>query len=217
MQVSIGKVHEILAKESSKWHVPVAELIELQTNDPFKVLVATILSARTKDQTTSAVCERLFAVIKKPEDFEALSIKEIEQLIYPVGFYRNKARFLKQLPGVLKNEFSGKIPETIEELLRIPGVGRKTANLVRGVAFGKPAICVDTHVHRITNRLGYVRTKTPHETEMALRKKLPKKYWISLNTLLVALGQNICTPLSPWCSRCPIGRYCGKVGVTSKR
>lgn len=213
----IDTVYNILQKEVQQYKVPVADLVQIQTRDPFKVLVATILSARTKDETTSSVLPRLFEKVKTPSDLNTLSVTEIEALIFPVGFYHNKAKFLKELPVVLEKEFHGKIPETVEELTTLPGVGRKTANLVVAVAFQKPAICVDTHVHKIMNRLGYVKTKTPLETEMALRKKLPVKYWTTINMLLVAFGQNICRPVSPFCSRCPVRQYCNRVGVTTFR
>ena len=146
-----------------------------------------------------------------------LTLKEVETLIYPVGFYKTKARHLKQLPITLEKEFNNKIPETIEQLIQLPGVGRKTANLVRSIAFRKPAICVDVHVHRICNRLGYLKTKNPYETEMALRKKLPKKYWERINVLFVAFGQTICKPVSPFCSKCPVKQYCNQVGIKKSR
>lgn len=215
--VPIDTVYDILKKEVQQYKVPVADLVQIQTRDPFKVLLATILSARTKDETTSAVLPRLFEKVHTPGDLQKLSITEIEALIFPVGFYHNKAKFLKELPVVLEKEFQGKIPETVEELTKLPGVGRKTANLVVAVAFQKPAICVDTHVHKIMNRLGYVKTKTPLETEMALRKKLPVKYWTTINMFLVAFGQNICRPVSPFCSRCPVRQYCQRVGVVQSR
>lgn len=215
MQPNIPKIYSILKKQNL--HAPVAELISIRTNNPEKILLATILSARTKDETTAAASARLFSKIRSLNDLEIIPEKEIQQLIYPVGFYKTKAKHLKQLPKVLKEKFNSKIPETIEELIQLPGVGRKTANLVRAVAFNKPAICVDTHVHRIMNRLGYVKTRNPHETEMALRKKLPKQYWEKLNALFVAFGQTICTPVSPWCSRCPIRQYCKRRGVKKQR
>ena len=196
---------------------PIVELIEAQTKDPFKVLVTTILSARTKDETTTAVVKKLFKKINRASDFRKYSVTQIEKLIYPVGFYKNKARFLKELPDVLDEKFSGDIPSTIDELVQLPGVGRKTANLVVAVAFSKPAICVDVHVHRISNRLGYIVTETPFETEMLLRDILPKRYWKTYNTYLVAFGQHTCRPLSPKCSQCPVKKYCKRVGVTSKR
>src|SRR3989338_1129413 len=215
--VDIDAIYKILIKEVANYNVPVVDLIQIQTNDPAKVLLATILSARTKDQTTVQACKKLFARIKKIDELEKFSIKEIEQLIYPVGFYHTKAKHLKDLPKVLREEFAGKIPETVEELIRLPGVGRKTANLVVAVGFQKPGMCVDVHVNRITNRLGYVKTKNPFETEKALRKKLPLKYWERINSMLVLFGQNTCTPISPWCSRCPIIQYCNRVGVESSR
>jgi len=216
-KVQIDKIYSILKKEVKNYSVPIVDLIQIQTNDPHKVLIATILSARTKDETTSAVCRRLFGKVSKVQDLGNLSEKQISDLIYPVGFYKTKAKHLKQLPAVLKEKFNNHIPETVEELVELPGVGRKTANLVVAVGFKKPGMCVDTHVHKITNRLGYVKTRNPFETEMALRKKLPLKYWESFNSMLVAFGQNTCRPVSPWCSKCVIKQYCNKIGVTSSR
>ena len=217
MKVDIDSVYKILKKEVQHYKVPVVDLVEVQTENPFKVTLATILSARTKDEVTLKAVEKLFSKVKKPSDLDKLSKKEIEKLIYPVGFYHNKAEHLKKFPLVLKREFNNIIPSTVEELVKLPGVGRKTANLVVAVAFNKPAICVDTHVHTITNRLGYVHTKNPLRTEFQLRKKLPKKYWITFNSILVAFGQNLCRPVSPFCNRCPIDKYCNKVGVTTHR
>jgi endonuclease III len=205
--VDIGKIYDILKEEVKNYKVPVVDLIQVQTKDPFKVLVTTILSARTKDETTVKAVKKLFKKIGKPIDLEKYSEKEIQELIFPVGFYKNKAAYLKQLPKALEM-FDGKVPDKIDDLLKLPGVGRKTANLVIVIAFNKPGICVDVHVHRISNRLGYVYTKTPFETEMALRKKLPKKYWLGYNSILVAFGQNTCRPITPKCHRCPITRYC---------
>ncbi|MCB9362793.1 endonuclease III [Candidatus Woesearchaeota archaeon] len=216
-KVDIDQVMQILIMECDKLHVPVVDLIKIQTNDPFKVLIATILSARTKDETTGSVSERLFKTVKSPADFRKYSIPEIEKLIFPVGFYKNKAKFLKQLPDVLDEKFGGIIPDTVEELVELPGVGRKTANLVVAVAFEKPAICVDTHVHKITNRLGYVRTKTPFDTEMALRKKAPIRWWKEINRVFVTWGQSICTPTSPHCSKCALFEHCNRVGVNRSR
>jgi len=187
---------------------PVVDLIQIKTEDPFKVLVTTILSARTKDETTAKVAEKLFQKVNKVEDFDKLSYEELDEIITPVGFHRVKAKHLKQLPKVLKDKFNGKIPEEIDDLLLLPGVGRKTANLVRAVAFKKPAICVDVHVHRICNRWGYVKTKTPFKTEMALREKLPEKYWLNFNSYVVAFGQNLCKPRKPQCERCPVAEFC---------
>ncbi len=214
--VDIDNVYYTLKREFDKFQIPIVDSIEAQTKDPFKILVTTILSARTKDETTSKVVKTLFSVIEKPEDFDRYSVEEIEELIYPVGFFRNKANHLKKLPKILKEKFNNIIPDEIEDLIELPGVGRKTANLVRVIAFKKPGICVDVHVHRITNRLGYVQTKIPFETEMALRKKLPKKYWLMFNSYLVAFGQNHCFPRNPKCSSCMIYDECERVGVVTK-
>jgi len=192
---------------------PIVDLIQIKTEDPFKVLVATILSARTKDETTAKAAEKLFTKVQKIEDLENIPLSELDALITPVGFHRVKAKHLKELPKVLKDKFAGIIPAEIDELLELPGVGRKTANLVRAVAFQKPAICVDVHVHRICNRWGYLKTKTPLETEMTLRQKLPLKYWLNFNSYLVAFGQNLCTPRKPKCEKCPIAEFCNQVGV----
>lgn len=196
--------------------VPVVDLIAVQTKDPFKVLVATILSARTKDETTALAAERLFQHGDTREALAKLPQQKIEKLIHPVGFFRNKAKYLAQLPASLER-FNGKVPDTIDELVTLPGVGRKTANLVRSVAFGKPAICVDTHVHRIMNIWGYVDTGTPLETEMALRDTLPEEYWLSVNSILVAFGQSLCKPVRPHCDICPLQADCPKQGVTPRK
>ena len=213
----VSRVYQILTQQVKYYKVPVVELIEVQTKDPFKILIATMLSARTKDETTSAVCIKLFSRVHTLHDLQRIPLQELEQLLYPVGFYKTKAKHLKKLPLVLHEQFGDTIPQTIDELLHLPGVGRKTANLVVATAFHQPAICVDTHVHRIMNRLGYLKTKTPYETEMVLRKKLPQKYWIGLNAMLVAFGQHLCRPISPHCSVCPIKKYCKRVGVSSSR
>lgn len=212
----IDIIYRKLETEFSKRQAPVVDLVEAQTKDPFKILVATILSARTKDETTTEVIGNLFSVVETPDDLDKYTLEEIEELIYPAGFFRNKARFLKELPGVLRDKFNNRIPEEIEDLIKLPGVGRKTANLVRAIAFKKPAVCVDVHVHRISNRLGYVQTNTPLETEIALRAKLPEKYWINFNSYLVSFGQNHCTPRNPKCSTCPIYDQCKRVGVETK-
>jgi endonuclease III len=209
----IDYIVKILRKEVKNYKVPVVDLIKVKTHDPFKILIATILSARTNDRVTSVVCEKLFSKVKSFEDLDRLKVLEIEKLIYPVGFYKNKAKQLKKLPSVIFSEFNGEIPSEIDDLVKLPGVGRKTANLVRVTAFDKYGICVDTHVHRICNRIGYVKTATPFETEMALRKKLPKKYWKEINYLLVSYGQNTCVPISPFCSKCVIKEYCKRKNV----
>ncbi len=197
-------------------HVPIVDLIAVQTNDPFKVLVATILSARTKDETTAQAAGRLFATADTPEKLSVLSETELEKIIHPVGFFRNKAKYLHQLPEALAR-FGGNVPETIEELITLPGVGRKTANLVRSVAFNKPAICVDTHVHRIMNIWQYVTTDTPLKTEIALRNLLPEKHWISVNSILVAFGQSLCKPISPHCDICPLLGDCPQYGIKPRK
>jgi len=214
--MDINKIYKILERQFKSYPAPVVDLIEAQTKDPFKILVTTMLSARTKDQTTSEVAHRLFETVNKPEDLNNYTVEELEKMVFPVGFFRNKARYLKELPIVLKEEFNNNVPDEIDDLIKLPGVGRKTANLVRAIAFKKPAICVDVHVHRITNRFGYIKTKTPFETEMILREKLPKKYWININSYLVAFGQNHCTPLNPKCSTCTIYDECDRVEVKTK-
>ena len=213
----IDKIYHILKEEVMNYKTPVVDLIEIQTEDPFKVLVATILSARTTDQITTKVVGKLFASVNGLDDLAKLSLAEIEKLIYPIGFYKNKAKYLIELPAAVKKNFNGQIPDSVDELIKLPGVGRKTANLVVAVAFKKPAICVDIHVHRIMNRLGYVETKNPFQTEMALRSKLPEKYWITINSIFVAFGQYLCRPLSPHCSKCKIINYCNQTGVNTKR
>lgn len=203
---------ERLGEHFQKVKTPIIELIQASTKEPFKVLVATILSARTKDETTARAVNALFKVVHKAEDFDLLSIEELDAIIWQVGFHRAKSKHLKQLPAVLKEQFKGNVPSEIDDLLLLPGVGRKTANLVRAVAFGLPAICVDIHVHRICNRWGYINTKTPLESEMALRAKLPAKHWLQINSYVVAFGQNLCTPRKPQCQRCPIREFCDRVG-----
>jgi len=207
-------VHRVLKKEFEKRKAPVIELIQAETRDPFKVLVATILSARTKDATTADVTRRLFKVVNGPSDLVRFSQKRLERLIFPTGFFRTKAKHLRELPAVLERRFGGRIPSSIDDLCELPGVGRKTANLVRSVAFDKHAICVDVHVHRICNRLGLLKTPTPFETEMTLRKILPKRYWKTWNSFLVSYGQTICRPVRPQCPECSIAQYCGRIGVS---
>ncbi len=209
----IPAVHKALKREYDRHDAPIIEFIQAQTGSTFKVLIATILSARTKDKTTTQVVRKLFKVVQNPDDLRRTPLDEIEKLLFPVGFYRVKAKHLKALPDVLDQEFAGRIPETIDELCKLPGVGRKTANLVVTVAFDKHGICVDVHVHRITNRLGLIKTKTPLETEMELRRILPKRYWKSWNRQLVSFGQTLCKPRHPQCNRCPIATLCEKIGV----
>lgn len=214
---TVEKVLRRLNKEVQKFHAPVMDLHETHEDEPFRILVGTMLSAQTKDGVTAEACKRLFKKIKGFKDLRRIDETELKKLIYPVSFYHTKAKHLKQLPEVIDEEFKGKIPETIEELIKLPGVGRKTANLVVSLAFNQDGVCVDTHVHRIMNRFGYVRTKTPHETEMRLRAKLPRKWWNLTNRILVAYGQNTCTPTSPWCSKCPVSELCEQKNVSRKR
>ena len=216
MTAPIEHLLDIVAKEVAGLKVPVVDLIAVQTKDPFKILVATILSARTKDETTAQAAERLFRHAPDQQGLAHLTEEKIAKLIYPVGFYRNKAKYLVKLPNALE-AFGDAVPDTVEQLVTLPGVGRKTANLVASVAFHKPAICVDTHVHRIMNIWGYVKTKDPLQTEITLRKKLPKKYWITVNSLLVAYGQAICRPVAPHCDRCALNEVCPQIGVTPRK
>lgn len=184
---------------------------------PFETLVSTILSLRTKDAVTEAASHRLLARAPTPEILASLSITEIERLIFPVGFYHTKAKHLIETCRSLLQDYGGRVPRSMEDLLKLPGVGRKTANLVLTVGFGDYGICVDTHVHRISNLWGFVRTKTPEETEFALRKKLPRRHWKTYNDILVTFGQNLCLPVSPWCSKCPVARYCPRIGLKRSR
>jgi len=191
--------------------------VAAESRDPFRVLIACILSLRTQDTTTGPAAARLFALADTPPAMLRLTPRQIERAIYPVGFYRTKARAIRAICRDIIERFDGRVPDEIDDLLTFTGVGRKTANLVVTMGYGKPGICVDTHVHRISNRLGYVRTRTPDETEQALRRRLPRRYWIGYNDLLVSVGQNVCTPISPRCSRCPVRALCRRVGVTSAR
>ncbi len=210
---SIPTVNRLLRRAFEQGKAPINDLMAVHVSKPFRILVSTVLSARTKDEMTARVCRKLFATVERPADFRRLTLKQIEQLIFPIGFYRAKAKHLKALPEVLDAEFDGKIPDTIEELCRLPGVGRKTANLVVAVAFDKPGICVDVHVHRISNRLGLVQTQTPAQTEQALRSLLSKRYWKGWNRYLVSFGQTVCTPRNPKCDACVISKYCDRIGV----
>jgi endonuclease-3 len=185
--------------------------------DPFGVLVATVISLRTKDEVTDVAAPRLLRAAPTPARLAKLEHRRIERLIYPAGFYRTKARVLRRLGRTLVREHRGRVPDTIEGLTALHGVGRKTANLVVTLGHGKPGICVDIHVHRICNRLGCVRTRSPDETEQALRRKLPRRWWIPINDLLVTFGRTTCTPVSPWCSRCPVTDVCRRVGVGRTR
>ena len=210
----IHQVVRILKREIRQWPVPaLAKYVET----PFTVLISCILSLRTQDRTTLAASDRLFEIATTPDSTLAVPVKKIERAIYPVSFYRTKARTIHAICRELLSRYGGNVPSDLDELLALPGVGRKTANIVVTLGFRKAGIAVDTHVHRISNRLGYVRTKTPDKTEMALRRKLPPRYWIVFNDLLVAYGQNLCKPISPHCSTCRIASYCGRIGVKTSR
>lgn len=213
----IDQVMSLLALEVQKWRSPAVTIVAHREGNPFKVLVSCILSLRTQDRTTGPASERLFALADTPGKMLHLTREEVERAIYPVGFYRNKAAQILEICRVLEEKYQGMVPDDLDELLAFKGVGRKTANLVVTLGFGKPGICVDTHVHRICNRWGYVGTKTPEETEMALRAKLPAEYWLVINDYLVTFGQNQCTPLSPRCSTCVLSGFCARTGVTRSR
>ena len=211
---NIDRVLSTLTRLIRQWKEPI---VGHYKDDPFATLISCLLSLRTQDATTSAASERLFALARTPQTMRRLPIRTIERAIYPVGFYKTKARTLHAVCSTLLDRYDGRVPEELDELLTIKGVGRKTANLVVTLAFNKPGICVDTHVHRISNRWGYVKTTTPEQTEMALRAKLPTRHWIIFNDLLVTFGQNLCHPTSPWCSRCSLARICPKTGVRHSR
>jgi endonuclease-3 len=214
----IHKMMRLLEKELEQFGLPpVSAMAEENIVDPFKILISTIISARTKDEVTGPATERLFALADSPEKMSRLLEERIEKAIFPAGFYHTKAKAIRKASQELVERFGSRVPDTLEELLTLPGVGRKTANLVMTLGHNKAGICVDTHVYRIMNRWGYVKTRTPHETEQALRAKLPKKHWIAVNTILVMHGQNICKPVSPFCSRCPVFKYCDRIGVTKSR
>ena len=207
-----------LRREVRKWKVPAVGVIAEDAIDrPFETLVSTILSLRTKDAVTEQASRRLLGRAPTPEAIARLPVAAVERFIYPAGFYRTKARNLKKTCRILLDRHGGKVPRRMEELLELPGVGRKTANLVITVGYGDYGICVDTHVHRISNLWGYVRTANPEETEFALRRKLPRKHWKTYNDLLVTYGQNLCVPVSPWCSKCPVQMHCEKVGLKRSR
>ena len=214
---NIHDIISLLTEEAKKWEIPIVTQLALQKYQPFNILISTLLSLRTKDETTAGATKRLFRLAGTPAEMLGLLPETIAQAIYPVGFYRNKARTILAVCRELLGRYGSQVPDTMEQLLALPGVGRKTANLVLTLGFAKEGICVDTHVHRISNRLGYVRTKTPEQTEFALREKLPQKYWINYNTLMVAFGRLICRPLSPFCSICPILSFCDRADVNRNR
>jgi len=212
----IDNIVTILKQETKRFNKPIVTKIS-KTRKPFKVLISCLLSLRTKDTVTAEASMRLFQLADTPQKMSKLNVTDIEKSIFPVGFYKTKAKTIKEICRTLLDNYEGKVPDEIEELLKLKGVGRKTANLVVTLGYGKLGICVDTHVHRISNRLGLIKTKTPEQTEFALRKMLPQKYWIIYNDLLVTYGQNICKPISPKCSECKIFDYCKRVGVRKFR
>ena len=214
---NIHEIINILRATSLEWREPIVTEIAQSSRDPFKVLISTIISLRTKDEVTREASERLYKLAETPEEILQLKKKKIEKAIYPAGFYRNKAKTILNISKDIIKKYDGRVPDDLDELLTLNGVGRKTANLVLTQGYNLPGICVDTHVHRISNRIGYVSTKNPKDTEFALRDKLPKEYWIEYNDLLVAFGQNICKPISPLCSQCPVHNHCMRVGVTIHR
>jgi endonuclease-3 len=216
-QHTIHSAISILQEEYRLWKTPAVTIVAQCDHSPFKVLISCLISLRTKDEVTASASSRLFERAATPGEMKNLQVEEIARLIYPAGFYRNKAAQILEISQRLVNDYDGIVPDEIDELLKFKGVGRKTANLVVTLGLGKPGICVDTHVHRICNRWGYVRTKSPDDTETALRKKLPAEYWVEINNLLVAFGQNHCHPISPHCSTCRLAEICDRVGVGLSR
>jgi endonuclease III len=213
----IGHVLRRLQREQAAWRETTLAQVQRETADPFQILIACILSLRTKDEVTAVASARLFHCARTPRALRKISQARIARTIYPVGFYRMKAATIHAVCEQLLAVHAGRVPDTLDTLLTLPGVGRKTANLVLTLGFHKPGICVDVHVHRISNRWSLVKTKTPEETEHALRACLPRRYWIAYNDMLVSFGQTICRPTSPWCSRCPVRHWCPQRGVTRHR
>lgn len=205
------------ALKKKKRNLPSVSLIALKMNTPYTVLISTLISLRTKDDVTLAASERLFSLADNPEKMLSLSDDEIEKAIYPAGFYKRKAQNIKEISKTLIEKYDGKVPSTQEELLALPGVGIKTANLTLNLGFNIDAICVDCHVHQIANRIGWIDTKTPEESVDALESIMPRRFWIPLNELLVAYGQNVCLSISPLCSECPICKECPKKGLKYSR
>jgi endonuclease III len=215
--IKINDVIKILKKELAVGAMPIVSHLADNQRDPFVILISTLLSLRTKDEVTEVATDRLFKLASTPAEMLKVPLAKIAKTIYPVGFYHVKAKTIHSVCRDLINRFNSQVPDDLDQLLSIKGVGRKTANLVVTLAYGKEGICVDTHVHRISNRLGYVKTKTPDETEFALRDKLPHKHWIIYNTIMVAFGRKTCKPVSPLCSQCPVFKYCDRVGVGISR
>jgi len=213
----IARVIKRLHVAMRNWPDPSVTLVGKKFKSPFLVLISCLLSLRTRDETTLPACERLFACADTVQGMRKIPVTEIQKLIFPVGFYKTKAVRIHEICEDLLGRFKGQVPQDLDLLLTLKGVGRKTANLVLTEGFGQLGICVDTHVHRISNRLGYIQTRTPQETEFALRKKLPTQYWIEYNALLVSWGQNVCKPISPKCSACPVNGICQRVNVGISR
>jgi endonuclease-3 len=213
----IADIIDLLERKMGSWELPIVSALAEEHYGSFPILISTVLSSRTKDEVTAHAAGRLLSLATTPQDMVKLSEEEIIQAIYPVGFYRVKAKAILEICRELIERFDSKVPDSIDQLLTLKGVGRKTANLVMTLGFNKEGLCVDTHVHRISNRLGYVSTKTPEETEYALRKKMPHRYWSRYNTLMVAFGRHICSPVSPFCSKCPVTNSCDRVNVTRNR
>ncbi|MBI2660957.1 endonuclease III [Candidatus Woesearchaeota archaeon] len=214
----IGKIISLLKKEAGKFEDPIATEIGERTRDPFLVLISCIMSLRTKDTTTGPAAKRLFALADNPKDMLKLAQKQIEKAIFPVGFYPTKAKYIKETCKMLIEKYGGKVPDSEEKLLELPGIGRKCMGITMCYGFGKNShIPVDTHVHKISNRLGWVRAKTPEKTEQELMRIIPRKYWHDVNDLLVTHGQNVCVPVSPFCSRCAVSKYCPRIGVKKSR
>ncbi len=213
----IDHIVRTLQRTSRQWNPTAVGAVAQDSRDPFQILISCLISLRTKDEVTGQASARLFRLARTPRTILRLPVARIARTIYPAGFYRTKAKTIRALCRTLLDKHGGKVPGDLETLLSLKGVGRKTANLVVTMGFGKPGICVDTHVHRISNRLGIVRTKTPEQTEFALRKVLPGRHWIPYNDLLVTFGQNICKPISPLCSTCPVNSLCPRIGVGKHR
>ena len=214
---TLDKVLTILQKEVITYNVPIVTLVAERTRDPFRVLISTMLSLRTKDEVTTVASRRLFGKAVTPQEMLRLPSEQIQKLIYPVGFYKTKADNILKVCRILVDEYEGNVPDDLDRLLKFPGVGRKTANLVVTLGFGKPGICVDTHVHRIPNRLGWISTDAPEQTERSLEEILPERFWIEINRVLVRFGQLVCTPVSPRCSICPLSGLCPRIGVGRSR
>ena len=209
----ISRIVTTLTRTSRRWSPTAVGIVAKESRDPFRVLISCLISLRTKDEVTGEASARLFRLAGTPRTMVDLPAATIARTIYPAGFYRTKAATIREICRTLLDRHDGKVPDTMDDLLALKGVGRKTANLVLTIGFGKPGICVDTHVHRISNRLGIVATKTPEQSEFALRQALPPRYWIPYNDLLVTFGQNVCKPISPHCSACPVRRLCPQLGV----